>query len=67
MDCPRGNTDTTEIDLPTWAGTKALLSESELPYQNFHTTEYVQRCLGKYIKGTGLKDALVETGVPELK
>ena len=65
--CPRGNTDTTEIDLPIQAWTKALLSESELPYQNFHTTKYVRRCIGKYIKGTGLKDALVETGVPELK
>ena len=27
----RGNTDKTEIDLPTWAGTQVLLSESELP------------------------------------
>ena len=25
--CLRGYTDTTEIDLPTWAGTQALLSE----------------------------------------
>ena len=32
--CLRGNTDTTDIDLPTWTGTQALLSESELPYQN---------------------------------
>ena len=65
--CIRWNTDTTEIDLPTWARTQALLSESELPYQNFHTAKCVQRCIGKYIKGTGLKNALVETGVPELK
>ena len=29
--CRRGNTDTSEIDLTTWAGTKALLIKSELP------------------------------------
>ena len=29
----------------------------------FHTTKFVQRCIGKSIKGTGLEEALVETGV----
>ena len=29
----------------------------------FHTIKCVQRCIGKNIKGTGLEDALVETGV----
>ena len=29
----------------------------------FHTAKCVQRCIGKYIKRTGLEDALVEAGV----
>ena len=29
----------------------------------FHMAKCVQRCIGKYIKGTGLEDVLVETGV----
>ena len=29
----------------------------------FHMAKCVQRAIGKYIKGTGLEDALVETGV----
>ena len=29
----------------------------------FHMAKCVQRCIGKYIKGTGLEDALVEIGV----
>ena len=29
----------------------------------FHTTKFVQRCIGRNIKGTGLEEALVETGV----
>ena len=29
--CLRGDTDTTEIDLPLWAGTQVLFFESELP------------------------------------
>ena len=29
--CLRGDTDTNEIDLPSWARTQALLFESELP------------------------------------
>ena len=29
----------------------------------FHTAKCVQRCIGKFIKGTGLEDALVEAGV----
>ena len=33
----------------------------------FHTAKRVQRCIGKYIKGAGLEDALVETSVLELK
>ena len=33
----------------------------------FHTTKCVQRCIGKHIKGTGLEDALVETGVFRVK
>ena len=33
----------------------------------FHTAKCVQRCIGKYIKETGLEDALVETGVFRVK
>ena len=33
----------------------------------FHTAKYVQRYIGKYIKETGLEDALVESGVFEIK
>ena len=29
----------------------------------FHIAKCVQRCIGKYIKGTGLEDVLVETDV----
>ena len=29
----------------------------------FHITKCVQRCISKYIKGTGKEDALTETGV----
>ena len=29
----------------------------------FHMVKCVRRCIGKYIKDTGLGDALVETGV----
>ena len=29
----------------------------------FHTAKCVQRCIGKFIKGTGLEDALLEAGV----
>ena len=127
----RENTDTTEITLPTWAGTQALLSESQVPLMHvaflpflphpvteiatvytamqnylkllnqlekkslpifcdegvfrlvlniylkfseefknlvamlggFHIAKCVQRCIGKFIKGTGLEDAFVETDV----
>ena len=36
-------------------------------FGGFHTAKSVQRCIGKYIKGTGLEDALVETGVFRVK
>ena len=29
----------------------------------FHTAKCVQRCIGKFIKGTGLEDALLEAGI----
>ena len=29
----------------------------------FHTARCVQRCISKYIKGTGVEAALIETGV----
>lgn len=31
--------------------------------ESFHSTKFVQHCIGKCIKGGGLKDALVETKV----
>ena len=129
--CVRGNADASAVTLPSWAGTQALLSKSEVPLMHvaflpflpqpvtdiatvytamlnyvkllnqleqktlpifcdegvfrlvlniylkrpqqfkdlvpmlggFHMAMCVQRCIGKYIKGTGLEDALVETGV----
>ena len=124
--CLTGNTDTTEINLLTWAGTSRLiiwlkittntcgffaisprshdsscncihfytkLCETVKPakrkfcnegvfrlvlniylkhpqeFKNlvmlggFHTAKCVQKWIGQYIKGTGLEDALVETGL----
>ena len=58
--CLIGDTNTTEIDFPTWAGTQALLSDSKLPFQNFHTPKCVQKYTGKYIKERGIENALVE-------
>ena len=31
--------------------------------RGFHVAKYVHRCIRKYIKDTGLEDALVETGI----
>lgn len=66
--CLTGDTNTTEIDLPTWAGTQALLSDSKLPFQNLNNfAKCVQKYTGKYIKGRGIENALVEKVHWELK
>ena len=30
---------------------------------SFHTANVVEHCIGKYLRGSGMEDALIETGV----
>ena len=32
-------------------------------FGSFHTEKVIEHCIGKYLRGSGMEDALVETGV----